>query len=297
MSVLTEKKLVFLGVGEAAGAFSRSMNIAELAQMSGFDIKSISDDEQTRTAKQQDFQEYGIQQCQSLEEALTDADWIISVVTADQAQAAARSAVPYLQPGVFFFDCNSCSPNTKKNSAGMIAEQGACYVDVAVMAPVYPLRNKTPLLLSGPYATEGTEIFSALGLNPKVVEGEIGASSSIKMIRSIMVKGMEALTAECVLAGRLAGVDERVLESLDLSYPGFDWKNKAAYNLERMTQHGIRRAAEMQEVDLFLSELGFTESMSANTAKLQQKIGQLRLRNTETDYRKMADLILAKLFN
>ena len=295
--LLNGKKLAFLGFGEAAGAFVGSMNIAELAAVSGFDIKSLASDEQVRVAKQIDYQHFHVRESLSPSDAFADADFIISVVTADQALTAATEAATHIKAGSYYFDCNSCSPNTKKKSAAIIARQGGHYVDVAVMSPVYPLRHKTPLLLSGANSEAGVEILTALGLNPTVVAGDIGASSSIKMIRSVMVKGMEALTAECVLAGRLAGVDERVLESLDLSYPGFDWKNKAAYNLERMTLHGIRRAAEMQEVDLFLTELGFSDTMSSSTAKLQQKIGQLQLKNSESSYQQMADMILAKLLN
>ncbi len=81
-----------------------------------------------------------------------------------------------------------------------------------------------------------------------IVPGAVGAASSIKMIRSVMVKGLEALTAECFLAADAAGVTEAVRASLDASWPGTDWGAKADYNLERMMAHGIRRAAEMEEV-------------------------------------------------
>ena len=76
------------------------------------------------------------------------------------------------------------------------------------------------------------------------------------MIRSMMMKGLEALVCECVFAGRKAGVIETVLDSLDDTYPGFDWKKRAAYMLERVMTHGVRRAAEMREVALTVDLLG-----------------------------------------
>ena len=57
---------------------------------------------------------------------------------------------------------------------------------------------------------------------PKAVEGPVGRASSIKMVRSIMVKGLEALTAECSLAAAAAGVSEEVFPSLKSGHPKID---------------------------------------------------------------------------
>ncbi len=77
------------------------------------------------------------------------------------------------------------------------------------------------------------------------------------MVRSVMVKGIEALTAEMILAADAAGVTEGVLASL-----GGDWAAKADYNLDRMLAHGTRRAAEMEEVAQTLQELGIDPLMT-----------------------------------
>ena len=85
-------------------------------------------------------------------------------------------------------------------------------------------------------------------MSAKIYDGPVGSSSAVKMVRSIVMKGLEALVCECVLAGQKAGVIETVLDSLDDTYPGFNWKERAAYMLERVMTHGVRRAAEMREV-------------------------------------------------
>ena len=121
---------------------------------------------------------------------------------------------------------------------------------------------------------------------------------SVKMIRSIMMKGLEALVCECVLAGRKAGIIEAVLDSLDDTYPGFDWRKRSAYMLERVMTHGVRRAAEMREVALTVDLLGLKGEMSRASVSWEQTIGELGLRATETelaDYRMLADRILAAL--
>ena len=89
---------------------------------------------------------------------------------------------------------------------------------------------------------------AALGMRVTVAGAEIGAAAAIKMVRSVMIKGIEALTFECFLAAARAGVVEEVAASLKNNYPGLDWTKIMPYNLERMARHGERRAAEMEEV-------------------------------------------------
>jgi hypothetical protein len=90
------------------------------------------------------------------------------------------------------------------------------------------------------------------------------------MIRSVMVKGIEALTAEMIQAAEAAGVTDEVLASLDASDKAMPWRARAAYNVERMVTHGLRRAAEMAESATTLAELGVEPVMTAGTARRQQ---------------------------
>ena len=254
-----------------------------------------------RAGKWEDYRRWGVAGAETPAGALAGAKIVFSLVTADQALAAARSAAPHLEPGAFYFDCNSCSPGTKRQAAEAVTQAGARYIDTAVMAPVHPKLHKTPLLLSGPNAEEALAVTRALDMSAKAVPGGVGAASANKMIRSVMVKGLEALVLECVLAGCRAGVDRAVLDSLEASYPGFGWKRRAAYMMERAVTHGIRRAAEMREAALTVKELGFSGAMAGATADWEQKIGDLRLSaadaqpSGEEDYRALADLILRHL--
>jgi len=104
---------------------------------------------------------------------------------------------------------------------------------------------------------------------------EVGAAAAIKMVRSVMVKGIEALTLECFLAAARAGVVDEVAASLKNNYPGLDWSKVVPYNLERMASHGERRAAEMEEVAETLRELGVEPLMTAATVKRQREMGEI----------------------
>jgi 3-hydroxyisobutyrate dehydrogenase-like beta-hydroxyacid dehydrogenase len=154
------------------------------------------------------------------------------------------------------------------------------------------------LLLSGPHADAAAAALRSLDMAPKVHQGPVGSSSAIKMIRSVMIKGLEALACECALAGRVAGVDEVVLATLDETFPGFDWKTRMAYMMERVMTHGVRRAAEMREAVQTVDLLGLDGAMSRGAVAWQQRIGELGLRAADgdaADYRDLADQILSAL--
>jgi 3-hydroxyisobutyrate dehydrogenase-like beta-hydroxyacid dehydrogenase len=290
-------KIALIGFGEAGQAFVKGWGAARAARTWVYDIKTDHAEAAVRDAKRADYVSLGVTGCASPVEALDGADLVVCVVTADQAAKAAEAAARRIAPGAFYFDCNSCAPGTKAANAGIIEAAGGRYVDTAVMAPVYPRMHKTPLLLSGPHAADALAVLAGLDMdNAKTVDGPVGASSSIKMIRSVMMKGMEALFLECVLAGRRAGVDGVVLDSLDVTYPGFDFKAKAAYMMERAMTHGLRRAAEMREVARTVEDLGLGGAMAAATADWEQRVGDLGITAEGDDYGRLADDLLAGLF-
>ena len=292
--------IAFIGFGEAARAFLDGWRTEPDfgARVSAYDIKTDSPDSEVRAGKRADYAAANVIGASTSPEAVAGADAIFSVVTADQAHEAALAALPGVEQGAFFFDCDSCAPQTKEKTAKDVDAAGGRYVDVAVMAPVHPRLHRTPLLISGPHAQAAAPLLASLGMAAAIHKGPVGSSSAVKMIRSIMMKGLEALVCECVLAGRKAGVIETVLDSLDDTYPGFDWRRRSAYMLERVMTHGVRRAAEMREVALTVDLLGLDGAMSRASVGWQQAVGDLGLRPTNeeaADYRALADRILACL--
>ena len=210
-------------------------------------------------------------------DAVRGADVVFAAVTADSNLAAARDAVPGLQPGQFYVDLNSVSPKRKREAA-RIAGERARFVGMAVMAPIHPLRHKTPVLVSGPGAAGIVPLLRGCGMDAADVGADAGAATAIKMVRSVMVKGFAALMQECFLAARQAGVEDRIIASLTQSYPKLDWAKLVDYNMERMATHGIRRAAEMREVCETLEELGVEPALTRGTVLREQRTGDARLK-------------------
>ena len=229
--------LAFLGFGEAAQAFATGF------QSTGARAYDIKTDGSEAAAKRAEYAAHSIVEAATCADACASADIVFSMVTADQAEVAAATAGQSDLNGAFFFDCNSCAPDTKRRSARLIEAAGGRYVDVAIMTPVHPKLHKSPCLIAGPHADAAHSLATGLGMNVGIAGDEIGAASIRKMIRSIMVKGLEALTLECFLAAQKGGIQTELLASLETSYAGFDWTKRAPYMMERAATHGIRRAA------------------------------------------------------
>lgn len=288
-------RIAFIGFGEAASAFVEGWGAERAAQITAYDIKTGDPSPEISEAKRGDYIRAGVTGRETPGAALDGAGIVFSTVTADQALAAAISAVNHIPDDALYLDCNSCSPGAKREACEAISKAGGRYVDVAVMAPVRPGLHRVPLLISGDCTARALVALEELGMSATVVDGGVGAASSVKMIRSIVMKGLEAIVAECVLSGRKAGVDGLVLDSLEKTYPGFNWKGRAAYMLERVMTHGIRRAAEMREVALTVEQLGLGGGMARAAAEWQQRIGDMKLNAGEPggrDYRALADAIL-----
>jgi 3-hydroxyisobutyrate dehydrogenase-like beta-hydroxyacid dehydrogenase len=218
---------------------------------------------------------HGVKTADDVATALADRAFVISLVTAESALAAARDYAPLLPEGAIWCDMNSVAPDTKRAAAAAVEAAGGRYVDVAVMAPVNPAKLAVPLLVSGPHAIAAQPLLASLGFsNVAVVGEEIGRASAIKMIRSVMVKGLEALSSECAAAAEAAGVFEEVMASLDASEKHAPWAEKVAYNRERMATHGLRRAAEMEESARTLQGLGVEPVMTRGTIRLQREAAE-----------------------
>ena len=284
--------IAFIGFGEAGQTIGRGL-LAQGAQLSAYDI--LFDDSADQGGLKRVAESLGVSVAQDHVAAVADAGIVFLAVTASSSLAAAKSCLPGLRQGQLFLDINSVSPQRKIATAALVAPTGAAYVDVAVMAPVAPYDHKVPCLVGGPGAEALLPRARALGMKMEFVSAEVGQASAIKMFRSIMIKGLEALVVESMLAASEYKVEERVLASLKETFPTLDWEKLSGYMLERVVSHGKRRAAEMREVAETLKGIGMEPLMAAATAARQQWVADLgvkeKLKGRKTENR--AELVQA----
>ncbi|MEJ2624752.1 MAG: DUF1932 domain-containing protein [Pseudolabrys sp.] len=263
--------IAFIGFGEAGQAIASGLRDGGIECISAWDILFPKPEGEKLKAA---GNEMGVRLAASVQDAMRDSDIVISAVTAASSYEAARSVAPHLAGNPWYLDINSVSPGRKRETAGLL-DGKVRYVDVAVIAPIHPKRHRTPLLIAGPQAEEVAPLLREMDMTLKVVSPEIGKAAAIKMIRSVMIKGIEALTLECYLAASRAGLLDEVLVSMRNNYPGLDFEHMGDYNIERMASHGERRAAEMEESAATLRELGLDPLMVEATVKRQREMGAI----------------------
>ncbi len=232
-----------IGFGEVGRIFARGLLKQGVARITAFDVADVAP-------------EPGVTFTTSAVEAARGAELVISSVTAAAALAALAAALPAMSHAPFVLDVNSVSPTTKQATAAAVEAAGGRYVEAAVMTSVPPKGLASPMWLGGPHAEAFVAAAAGLDMNLRVFAETVGGASSVKMCRSIMIKGLEALTSECMLTARHYGVEEHVLASLGDTLPHPDWRGLARYVMGRALVHGKRRSEEMAEVAVTVREAG-----------------------------------------
>lgn len=279
-------RICLLGFGEVGQALAVDLGARGIQTFAVWDILFPVPDSPPRRA----VVVQNIRAAISAQEAVASADLVISAVTASQDVAAARSVAPDLLRGAYFLDVNSVSPAVKVETSQIVETAGGRYIEAAIMSPINPKRAASPMLFGGPHATEFLPIARQLGFSgASVFSDRIGSASAAKMCRSVIVKGMEALLGESLLAARRYGVEDAVLDSLGTLLAKDDWHAQARYMISRSLIHGRRRAEEMREVARTIVEAGFEPRMSSACAVWQDWAAAHRAAAAHEDLNDMLD--------
>lgn len=256
-------RLGIVGYGEVGKIFAAGLKQG-VASVCAWDVKF--DDARAQAAERAHAAQAGVRACASLSELCGQADLIISAVTASNTLEVARAAAARIQAGAWFLDLNSASPGAKRQAAQWIDAAGGHYVEAGVMTSVPPYGIRVPMLLGGAHAQALAATLQGLGMDAQPVAAEIGVASAIKMCRSVMIKGLEALVIESYTAARKYGVEDYMIPTLQETFPSIDWSAQGAYFFSRVARHGRRRAEEMREAANTVREAGFEPWMAAATA-------------------------------
>ncbi|HYE38294.1 MAG TPA: DUF1932 domain-containing protein [Ramlibacter sp.] len=266
------RRIGLVGYGEVGRIFAGGLK-PRVDQVSAWDLKFA--DDATRQAQQEHARDAGVRACASMQELCEASDLVISAVTASNTLGVAEEAARFLRPGTVFLDLNSASPGTKQTAAAAVDARGAHYVEAGVMTSIPPYGIRVPMLLGGAKAAELAQVLASWGCDAKAVSDRLGVASAIKMSRSVMIKGLEALVIESYATARAYGVEDHVLPTLQETFPSIDWSQQGAYFFSRVVQHGQRRAEEMREAANTVREAGFEPLMTAAIAARQQWVADL----------------------
>lgn len=257
--------VAIIGLGEVGGIFG--------AALVNIGIKVTAYDRQDKSAFAATI---GVQAASSMPQALEGATLVIAAVTASQTEAVAQAAASCIAKNAFYLDVNSASPSAKQACAALINAAGGRYVETAVMTSVPPYGIKVPMLLGGPHAAAALPTLIACGFAAVDQQADYGTVSAVKMCRSVMIKGLEALVIESFTAAKCYGVEDQVIASLVETFPQIDWEKQGDYFFSRVILHGARRSEEMFESARTVQDTKLGGLMPYATAQTQGAIAEHR---------------------
>jgi 3-hydroxyisobutyrate dehydrogenase-like beta-hydroxyacid dehydrogenase len=183
--------------------------------------------------------EAGLEDAGSVAELVERSDVILSVCPPHAALDVARSAARFT--GIFV-DANAVSPAT----AHAIADTVARVVDGGIVGPPPHAPGTTRLYLSGAEAATVAAVFEGTRVDARVVSGEIGAASAVKVAYAAWTKGTAALLLAVRSLARLEGVEDALLEEWELSLPELPERSVRA--AQSAATKGWRWVGEMEEI-------------------------------------------------
>ena len=266
-------RLGIVGYGEVGRIFAAGLRARGVDDLVVWDLKFVHPAQQAEPLAH--AQAAGVRAADSVAALCAGRQLIVSAVTASNTLAVAEAVAPHIAPGAVFLDLNSASPGTKQQAAQCIEARGGRYVEAGVMTSVPPYGMAVPMLLGGPHAAALAPMLQAWGMDAKSVSDRLGVASAIKMCRSVMIKGLEALVIESYATARHYGVEDHVLPTLAETFPSIDWHQQGRYFFSRVVQHGQRRAEEMRESARTVGEAGMAPLMASAIADKQQWVADL----------------------
>jgi 3-hydroxyisobutyrate dehydrogenase-like beta-hydroxyacid dehydrogenase len=283
-------RVALIGFGEVGQTLAADL-IKAGAEVSAYDVLFDNPD----SAPLRATRTIAVRKAKSASDAIANAELIVSAVTAASDVDAARSVTSGIPRGAFYVDLNSVSPATKSTCGRLIDDAGGRYVEAAVMTPIHPRGIASPILLGGAHAAAFLERAAPLGFSAKVFSTTLGQAAAVKMCRSVIIKGVEALLTESMLAARRYGVDKPVLDSLSDLLPAGDWEKIARYFIARSLEHGVRRAEEMREAAKTVAEAGVAPLMTSATVEREDWAAAFKSALDEKELGAMLDAIRAKM--
>ena len=200
-------RLCFIGFGEAGQAIASGLREAGVEQIAAWDILFPEDEGARLQAGRRDdrraARELGGRRGRQLRHHHFGGDGGI------EPRGGAIGRAASVRQSVLLSTSTRSRPAARRKPRRLLGD-AARYVDVAILAPIHPKRHQTPLLLAGPHAQAVMPLLiDELDMRGAIASDEVGAAAALKMIRSVMIKGIEALTAECFLAAQRAGIATR----------------------------------------------------------------------------------------
>lgn len=272
MSTRKQIRLGLIGFGEVGSTLGQGLRDEGLTAIAAYDKFAFDgpfcDLIQSRAARA------GVVLVESPGELAAESDIVLGVTPGSASVASAQAFAPCMTPSQMFVDLASATPKVKQAVGAALKASGVALADASIMGTPHVDGHRLPILASGPAAAEFRNALLPWGLKVECVAGELGAASGIKIMRSVIAKGLEGLLVECMLGARRYGIDQQVLTSFGRFMASRPFEEMANFLLVTDVIHAERRAQEARMSAEALEEAGVDPIMTrATVQRLEWVVG------------------------
>jgi 3-hydroxyisobutyrate dehydrogenase-like beta-hydroxyacid dehydrogenase len=273
MSETNQIKLGLVGFGEVGSTLGRGFRGQGLKHVMSYDKYAF--DGPYSALIQKRAADAGVPLARSPEELAQHCDVIIGVTPGVNSIESAEAFAPHLKAHHVFVDFASATPKVKQAVGKALTPSGASIADASIMGTPHVDGHRLPILVSGPASERFLEMLTPWGLKIEHVTGDLGAASGIKIMRSVVAKGLEALLVECVLGARRYGIDNAVLTSFGKFADSRPFTEFANFLMVTDVIHADRRGHEARMSADALEDAGIEPIMTRATAERLEWVAAL----------------------
>ncbi len=273
----TAAHIGFVGFGALAEAFAIGLREGGASDVAAFTRERH--EPAIDQIRRERLRAAGVRSCSSLADLVGSADIVVSAVPAGAAVEIAERSAEHLTAGALYVDPAPVAPSRKRELADRIGEAGGQYVDVAVLGTVTVDRHAVPMLAAGPGAARWAAVAEPYGFRVSVLDGAPGQASLVKLLRSVYMKGRDALIVEMLVAARRHGVEETVVASIGGPAEQVPFVELATRVMGSLTLYAERRAAELTAAAELVAEVGLEPLIADAAAARLRWMSDLHIRD------------------
>lgn len=268
-------RIGFIGYGEAAFCITSGLAENGVSNIVAYD--AMQNDAQRGSIIQNNANKTGVKLLETPVDVVNSVDVVFSAVQSSYAKDVCQSVITALRPGLIYADVSASSPTVKLQIWNLLKDTGTLFADAAMMGLLPVKRHKVPITASGNGAQAFCDAVNPLGMDVKFLNDRPGAASAIKLIRSIYMKGYDALIFEMLRAADAFDVYDEIIPNVAASMDNVPFASLVEWMLPGVSVHAARRAAEMKGTLDMLEECGIDSAMTAATKHQLELIDGMKL--------------------
>ncbi|QQK81719.1 NAD(P)-dependent oxidoreductase [Salicibibacter cibi] len=269
-------KVGFIGFGEAGFELASGLDSESIDNLVAYD--AFCDDPKFGAKVKNRADKANVHLVNRPENVVEKANTIFVAVPTQFALEVCKEIKERINEDILYVDVSASNPDIKKEIDELVTCANGKFVDAAMLGPLTVHQHKVPMVASGGGTQTFIERMEPYGMNIQEVSKKAGDASSIKLLRSIYMKGTAALLIELLEAARTLNVEEPVIYSLEETMAASPFRKTLNQLVTGTSIHAERRAEELEGSLIMLEELKLGSKLTAAVKDKLEYVSKLNVR-------------------